>query len=637
MPDIFVSYARSTESTARRVAAELMALDYSVWRDDQLPAHRAYGEVIEEHLRAAKAVLVLWSADAVKSQWVRAEAEFAREARTLVQISLDDARLPLPFNQIQCAQLNGWDGDRDAKGWATLLASLAELVGVAKSPVVVSMPARPTGMVLAVLAFDNLSADPDMAFFSDGVSEEILQAVSRGSGMSVIARSSSFQFRGATKSIRRISEALKVTHLLDGSVRRSGPHVRISAQLVECASETTLWSKRFDGELSDVFALQDEIAEAVADALKVTFAPSVPAEPIPPTAYDLLLRARNLSVDHNAEPSIELLRQAVAQAPHFAAAWAALSWARAKQARRGPRPAPFTVLKAAAAEAAQTALRLDPEAGLAYATLSSLQPIGHYRKREQLLNQALAVAPSAPETLTLVGAFYNHVGFIGEAVDYLRRAHSLDPLYPQSADVYCAVLHASGRVAEAITLCKACQVTWPEHVVFVTDLINSAAFSRDWTALGSAIEGARASGIENDSLDASIRFGEALRDNPDRLREQTRAALRRHTVKDGAPPLPLLLMGGFMDLRDEVYEAVASATYNLMFDETGSDPGGIYNPGIIFDPHYSRPLMEDPRFVGLCHKLNLCEYWVAIGRWPDCAEDVPYDFKAEAARLVAAG
>src|SRR5258706_13610211 len=98
MSDVFISYARETAAKANEIAEALRALGYGVWRDDALPAHRDYSEVIEERLRAAKAVVVVWSAEAAKSQWVRAEADLAREAGTLVQLSLDGAPLPLPFN-----------------------------------------------------------------------------------------------------------------------------------------------------------------------------------------------------------------------------------------------------------------------------------------------------------------------------------------------------------------------------------------------------------------------------------------------------------------------------------------------------------------------------------------------------------
>jgi adenylate cyclase len=116
LADIFVSYARSTEPQAQEVAAALRSAGYNVWRDDELPAHRAYSDVIEERLHSAKAVVVLWSAEAARSQWVRAEADIAREAGTLVQVTIDGTIPPLPFNQIQCADLKGWNGDTNAAG-----------------------------------------------------------------------------------------------------------------------------------------------------------------------------------------------------------------------------------------------------------------------------------------------------------------------------------------------------------------------------------------------------------------------------------------------------------------------------------------------------------------------------------------
>ena len=127
MSDIFISYARPNEPQARLAGEALRALGYGVWRDDELPAHRAYSDVIEERIKAAKAVLVLWSADAARSQWVRAEADAAREAGTLVQVSLDGSLPPMPFNQIQCADLGGWNGDAGAPGWNKVVSSIASL------------------------------------------------------------------------------------------------------------------------------------------------------------------------------------------------------------------------------------------------------------------------------------------------------------------------------------------------------------------------------------------------------------------------------------------------------------------------------------------------------------------------------
>jgi len=129
MADVFISYARSTEKQAKAAASALRSLGYSVWFDEELPAHRAYARVIEEQLGLAKAALVIWSEDATKSEWVMSEASRARQDSKLVQAKIDKTRLPMPFDQIQCADLFGWSGDSEASGWRKAVASIADLVG----------------------------------------------------------------------------------------------------------------------------------------------------------------------------------------------------------------------------------------------------------------------------------------------------------------------------------------------------------------------------------------------------------------------------------------------------------------------------------------------------------------------------
>ena len=129
MSDIFLSSAHSSAMQAQAVAEALRALGYSVWRDDELPAHRAYREVIQERIAEAKAVVVVWSGDAIKSEWVLSEANRGREAHKLVQLRIDNSLLPMPFEQIQCADLRDWAGDANAPGWRKVVASVAELMG----------------------------------------------------------------------------------------------------------------------------------------------------------------------------------------------------------------------------------------------------------------------------------------------------------------------------------------------------------------------------------------------------------------------------------------------------------------------------------------------------------------------------
>ena len=128
MADVFLSYARSAERSVRPIAKALLAEGFEVWWDEELPVHRSYSEVIQEQIRTAKAVVVVWSAEAAKSVWVRSEANEGREADKLVQILVDDAALPMPFNQIQFADLRGWRGDRAHPQWRKVVQSLADIM-----------------------------------------------------------------------------------------------------------------------------------------------------------------------------------------------------------------------------------------------------------------------------------------------------------------------------------------------------------------------------------------------------------------------------------------------------------------------------------------------------------------------------
>lgn len=141
MADVFLSYARRSEGSVKLVASRLRRRGFSVWFDEQLPAHRTYSDVIEEELERASAVLVLWSAEAVRSQWVRSEANRARETGRLVQARLDEARLPMPFDQIQCADLRRWHGGEDDLGWASVLAGVEALAGREPRDVIACPPA----------------------------------------------------------------------------------------------------------------------------------------------------------------------------------------------------------------------------------------------------------------------------------------------------------------------------------------------------------------------------------------------------------------------------------------------------------------------------------------------------------------
>ena len=288
MSEIFISYARTNEPEAHRIAEALKGLGYRVWRDDELPAHRDYSDVIEERLRAAKAVVVVWSGEAVKSQWVRAEADLAREAGTMVQLTLDDAPLPMPFNRIQCADLRGWQGDPGYAGWRKVVESVAALVG---GPAAAPDADRPSGSPVRPTTPDRFSialapfADPAGAAsgddFADGLGAEIATALARFPGLLV----------------GDAGPASVARYRLEGTVRRSGPRVRINVQLRDGSGGARVWAEGFDGALDDPFALQDDIAGAVAGRVEAAIISNetrglagCPVESL--SAHELWLRAR---------------------------------------------------------------------------------------------------------------------------------------------------------------------------------------------------------------------------------------------------------------------------------------------------------------------------------------------------------
>ena len=460
--EIFISYARSTAAQAQAVA-ERSARRWatSVWLDDDLPAHRAYTDVIEERLRAATAVVVIWSAEAAKSEWVQSEADLARAGPQAGAADASTGRLPMPFDRIQCADLAGWTGDPDAPGWRKVLASIDDLIGRRRRRPRTRSPAAHAAPAPRRAAAGGAGLRQPLRRRRDGL---FLRRRLRGDPADGGPRRRAEGDRPrlqlpvprAGQGGRARRAALKATHVLDGSVRRSGNKVRIAANLIECERETTLWSDRFDRELSDVFALQDEIAAAVAAALKVAFAPAVQAETVDPAAYTLYPEGA-------ARSGIAACWSLRRRARRDRAAWKrrppwrrsspapGSSWRRCRSsAFASTRPGSRRrSTRAEVVVAAETALQLDPGLGGAHQALGQLEPLGRFAEREALHMKALAVAPNDPTVLTNASLFFTEVGRIHEALGYARQAYDLDPMYPWAANWYANMLGYAGRFAEA--------------------------------------------------------------------------------------------------------------------------------------------------------------------------------------------
>ncbi len=434
MSDIFISYARSTAAQARQVADALGTLGYGVWRDDELPPHRAYAEVIEERLASAKAVVVIWSADAVQSQWVRSEANRGRADGKLVQLSLDHARLPMPFDQIQCADLAGWAGDTDAPGWRKVVASIADLTGGAGAGNAQSgQTARPPARrhAICVLPFANMSGDVDQEYFSDGISEDIITDLSKVSALSVVARATAFTFKGKAIDVPQVARQLNVGHVLEGSVRKAGLRVRITAQLIDGAGGDHVWAERYDRDLGDIFALQDEISEAVVGAIKLKLLPEEKRAierrgTTNPDAYNLYLMARQQYVSGNQgdlrreEAIVRLCRRATEIDPGYARPWALMALAQTSLHFRYGQPGDNGLA------AAERALEIDPDLAEPHAVKARhLREHGRSEEASAEIEVALGLDPESYEVNLCAGYLSFRLRRFEDAIRYYERAAAL--------------------------------------------------------------------------------------------------------------------------------------------------------------------------------------------------------------------
>ena len=433
MAEVFISYARADENRAECVGVALRKSGHEVWRDDELPAHRPYSEVIEERLGGAGAVVVLWSADAVKSQWVRAEADHARNRGVLVQASLDGTTPPIPFNQIQCASLANWSGDLGASAWTKVERSVSDLVRPKLSSESVPQSRSRKGKSVCVLPFANMSGDIEQEYFSDGISEDITTDLSKVSALAVIARNTAFQFKGSSVDVADVARKLQVSHVLEGSVRKAGNRVRITAQLIDGANGEHVWAERFDRDLTDIFAIQDEISKSIVDALKVKL---LPAEEqaigdrctCNADAYDLYLMARQqwISGTHGEirreESVIRLCDRAIAIEPTYGRAWALKALAQVTLFFG------YSSGEEDGVATARRALEIDPNQAEAHSLLArAALNRRQFKEAEEEIDAALALAPDSWEVNKEAGGIQVWQGNFEQAARYYGRCVALVP------------------------------------------------------------------------------------------------------------------------------------------------------------------------------------------------------------------
>jgi adenylate cyclase len=491
--------------------------------------------------------------------------------------------------------------------------------------------------VLAVLAFDNPARDRATRTLCDGVSEEILYTVSRMPGLKVIGSTSSFAFRGRDKP--RAAKALNATHVLDGSVRRMDDRVRIAAHLAEAESGVVLWSERYERDLADAFALQEEIAAEVAKALEVTLNEMRRARAPKLTAAlsDSYFEAREL-MRTGAIPCIQAaaaaLERIVREAPDFARAWAALATAKLEDLRlsRSDRAR----LVEDAREAAERALGVDPTMGEPYAVLAALEGeyFGRWREREALIEKALEVDPNNPLLHFRHGQFLISVGRVESGYAQQARAFELDPLDPMFAAFHGYNVWSKRSKEEGKRILEDAAERYPDNVFVWFMRLNTAALDGDFaSAERLRADGARL--IPGLRESASYKAGERMQQlmmapSPEafmKLGEDFAAMAEAEPAAalDLAVALSVLgFTGPALTLFEEALDNVDAWRVGAL--ET-TRPHIGYETALLFIDQ-TRALRMDPAFAKLCTRLGLARYWRETGAWPDCAAEVGYDFKA---------
>ena len=347
LPDIFLSYNREDQAAARRFAKAFEGQGFKVWWDATLRSGEAYDEVTEAALREAKAVVVLWSKKSVVSRWVRAEATLADRTRTLVPAMIEPCERPIMFELTQTAELAHWQGAADDKAWLAFLGDVKRFLEkerAAAPPVVPSIergPAPPElkkgergeAPSLAVLPFANRSGLPEDEVFAIGMVEDVIDALSQGVNIRVIASSATARFRtGAIPDLDAMARQLGVRYILEGNVRRTGANLRVTAQIVEAASGAILWTQKFDRPLTELAALQEALVLDVAAHLdaqvyRIEMERAL-KKPTDLTAWEAVTRAlaafREIT-DESISTALEEAQRAVAIAPDYGLAHAVLA------------------------------------------------------------------------------------------------------------------------------------------------------------------------------------------------------------------------------------------------------------------------------------------------------------------------
>jgi len=476
--------------------------------------------------------------------------------------------------------------------------------------------ASPAGAVsIAVLPFTNLSDDREQEFFSDGMTEEITSALAKIPDLRVVGRTSAFQFKGQNQDLRAIGQALSATHLLEGSVRKEGNRLRITAQLIVADNGVHVWTESYNRELTGVFAVQEEIAGSIAGALRVPLGlrqgeTLVSNRTSDVESYQQFLRAKALVRARGIKPLTDaavLLEQVVVRDSDYAPAWALLAQAYGLTPNYHPawesgsvdelrRIADASSQKAEAA--ARRAIQLDANLADGYFSLARLQAQhGKFLLAEDLYSKALMLDPGNPDALHLYSFMYARVGRFKEALVMRQRLQALEPFVPVFNRNTALVVWVNGQTDAAIAMLNDLPRDAPDRALFLARIYAAAGrYGEAADVLREIPPGT----YTPETVDAAVRL---LRGAP--------------ATASSAQDLPRLEGLHF------VYLHVGASGRALDFYE-GNVEGGYGLPATeLWHASYA-PVRKTERFKSFARKAGFVDYWRERG-WPDLCRPVGTD------------
>ena len=501
----------------------------------------------------------------------------------------------------------------------TVLVALAAYWLLSRNPAdVTASQAGPKlrPLAIAVLPFDNLSGDPGQQYFSDGMAEEISTALAKLSGIELIARTSAYQFRGA-KDARQVGTALGARYVLEGAVRRRDNLVRITAQLVRTDTGRLVWNESYERQLTDIFAIQEDIAKAIAAELKLSIASPagggfVANRDIDAAAYEDFLRARSLirARQTGIEQAIQILEPLVARNPKFAPAWAILAQS---YAAMGARASPYSTVPGhpeilqrtvliqeywpKSEAASRRAIQLDPALPEGYYALGQLMlHRGKFAIADDLFLKALALDPYNPDALGLRLNLLSDTGNIRKAVETADELMALDPYVPTWRQDAAEVLWEGGQNDRAVELLKSIM----DRPSVPTSLAMIYASEGRYTEAA-------------DVMDAALKVRGEMRQNLSEMWRAGVAVLRTAPAKTSIThDYPIL---GRVDWAYLYVGAPGQALEHYESDVRTGMVGGPAVFGWLWHPSYA-PARRTARFKTLMKNAGLVDYWRLRG-WPE--------------------